>query len=115
MSEHMLPLSEVVQALRAEIVEASKAGSDEAVKFQIGVIEVELTVAAKRDGGIDGKIKFQVLGVGAELGATGKLSSEQIHKIKLQLSAAEVLPDGTRGHLEIGRRPHREKQGGRSE
>ena len=57
-----MPLREAVQALRAEIIEASKASSDEVVKFEIGTIEIELTVLAKREGGLDGKISFSVLG-----------------------------------------------------
>ena len=105
MSEHMLPLGEVVRALREEIIDAAQAGTDETVRFEVGPIEVEFTVVAKREAGPEGKIKFEVFGVGAEVGGGAKFASEQTQKVKINLKPVQVLPDGTRGHLEINRVP----------
>jgi hypothetical protein len=101
----MLPLGEVVRALRSEIIDAATAGVNETVRFEVGPIEVEITVVAKREGGPEGKIKFEVFGFGAEVGADAKFAREQTQKVKLNLTPVQVLPDGTLSHLEISRVP----------
>jgi hypothetical protein len=109
MPEHMLPLGEVVRALRAEIIEAATAAANEAFRFEVGPIDVEFTIVAKREGGPDGKIKFEVFGFGAELGGGAKFAREQTQKVKLNLTPVQVLADGTRGHIEISRAPPRDQ------
>jgi hypothetical protein len=104
-SDHMLPLGEVVHALREELINAAKSGANEIVRFEAGSIEVEFTIVAKREGGPEGKIKFEVFGFGAELGGGAKFAREQTQKVKLTLTPVQVLPDGTRGHLEINKVP----------
>jgi len=111
----MLPLGEVVRALRAEIIEAAKAGENEAVRFEVGPIDVEFTIVAKREGGPDGKIKFEVLGFGAEVGAGAKFARERTQKVKLNLTPVQVLPDGTRGPIEISRVPPADKSPAQTE
>jgi hypothetical protein len=101
----MLPLRDVIRALRAEIIAAVEAGVGEAVKFEVGPIEVEFTVIAKRDGGPEGKIKFEVFGLGAEAGGEYKFASEQAQKVKFQPTAVRPLPTGGRERLEINRIP----------
>jgi hypothetical protein len=105
MSEHMLPLGEVVRALRKEIIDAARCGVSETVRFEVGPIDVELTIVARREGSPEGKIKFEVFGIGAEVGGGAKFSREQTQKVKLNLIPVQVLPDGTRGHVEINKVP----------
>ena len=93
----MLPLRDVIRALRAEIIAAVEAGVGEAVKFEVGPIEVEFTVIAKRDGGPEGKIKFEVFGLGAEAGGEYKFASEQAQKVKFQLTLHKVTQFNPKG------------------
>jgi len=95
MAENMLPLSDVVRALRAEILAGASAGENETILFELGPIDVEFTVVAKREGGPNGKIKFEIFGIGAELGGSAKFASEQTQKIKLNLKPMVQLPDGS--------------------
>jgi len=93
-SEHMLPLGEVLQGLREEIVTAMHSAEDQPVKFELGPIDLEFTVVAKREGGPNGKVKFEVFGFGAELGGDAKFSNEKTQKVKLTLSPVDALIGG---------------------
>jgi hypothetical protein len=101
MSENMLPLRDVVRALRAELLEASATSKYENLRFEVGPIEVEFTVFAKQEGGPEGKITFSILGLGAELGANAKFGRETTQRVKLTLTPSRTLADGTTGQLEI--------------
>lgn len=110
MSESTLPLSDVIRALRAEIVAGSIAAENEIVRFELGPIDVELSVVAQREGGPNGKITFGVFGMGAELGGNAKFASEQTQKIKLNLKPVRLLADGSYGELMINKAPVRESK-----
>jgi hypothetical protein len=110
MSEELLPLSEAVRALRAEIVTAAEAGKAETIRFGLGKIELEFQIVAKREGGSDGKIKFGVLGVGLEIAGSAKFSSEQVHKVKVTLNPVQINRDGAEEEIEISRKPRTTKK-----
>jgi hypothetical protein len=74
-------LADVVANLRAELAEAMKAGEGEELRFELGPVEVELTVAVDREAKPGAKVKFWVL----ELGADTKLGSTSTQRIKLTL------------------------------
>ena len=76
-----LALAEVIAQLRAELAEAISAGTGEDVRFQVGPVELELTVAIEKSGTTGAKVKFWVL----EAGADGKLASTSTQKIKVVL------------------------------
>ena len=103
-SEEVLPLAEVVQALRGEIGRAVDAAGNEQIRFGVGPIEVEFQVVAKREGGPQGTIKFGVLGVGVEVGGSAKFASERTQKVKLSLKPVRVTSDGSEEEIEIFRR-----------
>ena len=105
MAETMLPLQEVVKALRTEIAAAIADGKNEAVQFELGPIDVEFTVVAKREAGPNGKIKFEVFGIGAELGGDAKFASEKTQKIKLNLKPKQRLSNGSLEEILINRTP----------
>lgn len=86
MADELLPLSEVVRSLRAEIINAANIGENEPIHFELGPIELEFTVVAKREGAAGSKIKFSVLGIGAAVEGSGKIASEYTQKVKLTLS-----------------------------
>ena len=81
MPETLLPLYQVIQGLRTELYAAVAAGKNELLTFDLGPIEMEFTVVAKREGGPNGKIKFEIFGIGAELGADAKVGTERTQKI----------------------------------
>jgi hypothetical protein len=80
-----LELKDVVRKLREDLQAAAEEGQGKALKFKIEGIELELKVAAKKEGGPNGGIKFSVLGIGAELGGSAKWAAEQVQTIKLKL------------------------------
>jgi hypothetical protein len=110
MSDDMLPFSEAVRALRAEIIQAVETGKNEKLRFVLGSIELEFQVVAKREGGPSAKIKFGLLGMGMELGASGKFSSEAVHKVKLKLDPIQVGDDGIIEEVTVSKKPGRTRK-----
>jgi hypothetical protein len=108
MPDDVLPLAEVISALRREIVAGAQEGEGADVRFQLGNIDLEFTVVAKREGGPKGSIKFAVLGIGAEVGADAKFAKERTQKVKLTLSPMQRLPDGSYGQVMINRTPEQQ-------
>jgi hypothetical protein len=80
-----LELKDVVRKLREDLQAAAEEGQGQAIKFKLETIELELKVAARKEGGPNGGIKFSVLGIGAEFGASAKWATEQVQTIKLKL------------------------------
>jgi hypothetical protein len=76
-----LELAEVIGQLRAELVTAMAEGEGADLRFQLGSIDVELSVAVTKEVAPGAKIKFWVV----EAGVDTKLSSAATQKIKLQL------------------------------
>ena len=87
-----MPLVDAIQEIRQNLAEAMKRGKADELKFDVGNIELELTMVATREGGGGGKISFGVLGIGAEANLSGKLSDAATHRIKLALKPK--LADG---------------------
>lgn len=87
----MIELSEVIRDLRAELQRAIEAGKDEPLRFGLGDIELEVTVAVERTGGGEAKVRFWIVELGADASATG--TSTQ--RIKLTLSP-QLGPTGAR-------------------
>jgi hypothetical protein len=63
MADESIPLFDAVRVLRTEILRASQTAEGESLQFELGTVELELTVVAKRGGGTDGRLEFHVLGV----------------------------------------------------
>jgi hypothetical protein len=55
-----LALSEVIAQLRAELAEAMRAGENEQLRFELGPVEVELTVGVEKEAKPGAKAKFWV-------------------------------------------------------
>ena len=75
-------LAEAVAQLRREIVASMAAAKDEAVRFQIGAIELELWVQLATKAGVKGEAKWIVVSFGADASA----EHTSTHKIKLTLT-----------------------------
>jgi len=74
-------LAELVGQLRAELTIAMQVGEDADLRFELGPVELELTVAVDKEAKAGAKVRFWVV----EAGADGKVGSSSTQKIKLKL------------------------------
>lgn len=77
----MIELAEVIGELRRELQQAMHAGEGEPLRFELGPVELEATVAVERTGGGSGKVRFWVI----ELGGDAKATQASTQRIKLAL------------------------------
>jgi Trypsin-co-occurring domain 2 len=78
----MIELASVIKDLRGELQSAVEAGKDEPLRFELGPIELEVTVAVERTGGVNGKVSFKVV----EFGADRSKGTTDTQRIKLTLT-----------------------------
>ena len=81
-----LALSEVIAQLRAELAEAMLDGEDEDLRFELGPVEVELTMGVDKEAKPGAKAKFWVL----ELGTEARFAATSTQKIKLTLEPRHI-------------------------
>jgi hypothetical protein len=77
----MIELSEVISELRRELQQAMETGEGQPLRFELGPIELETTVAIEKGGGGGAKVRFWVI----ELGGEGKANQTSAQRIKLAL------------------------------
>jgi hypothetical protein len=77
----MIELGEVIGELRRELQEAMETGEGQPLRFELGPVELEATVAVEKGGGGGAKVRFWVI----ELGGEGKASQSTTQHIKLAL------------------------------
>jgi hypothetical protein len=94
----MLELTEMIRELRRELIEATADGSGQPVRFELGPVEIEATVAVSREAGGSGKVRFWVV----EAGADGKYGEATTQRITLTLHPKTVSADGTTQTALIG-------------
>ncbi|SMD24001.1 trypco2 family protein [Lentzea albidocapillata] len=87
-------LADLIGQLRAELTEAMHAGENEDLRFELGPVELELTVAVTKEAKPGAKVKFWVV----ELGADVSVSSATTQTIKLVLDPRRR---GQTGKVEI--------------
>lgn len=87
-----LELADLVAGLRAELERARLEGASEGLRFEVGPVELELSVITEKKGTVEGGIKFWV--VTAQTG--GELSSAHTQRIRLTLQ-----PRTEKGPLDI--------------
>jgi hypothetical protein len=78
----MIELADVIAGLRRELDTARREGTGKDLRFELGLVELEVSVAVEKSAGGDAKVKFWVV----ELGANGKISSTSTQRIKLTLT-----------------------------
>ena len=74
-------LAQVISQLRQELSAAMREGEGEDLRFELGPVELELTVAVSKEAGPNAKVRFWVI----ELGADATVSSQAIQRITLTL------------------------------
>ncbi|MGQ0717610.1 MAG: trypco2 family protein [Pseudonocardiales bacterium] len=72
-------LAQVIGQLRQELSAALRDGEAEDLRFELGPVELELTVAVSKEAGPNAKVRFWVI----ELGAEGKVGSRATQRITL--------------------------------
>ena len=77
----MIELSEMISELRRELYRAIDSGTDERLRFELGPVEVEVTVGVDSKGTAGAKVRFWVV----ELGGDGELARSSLQRIKLTL------------------------------
>jgi hypothetical protein len=78
----MIELSDVIRDLRAELDSAIKDAPADGLRFELGPIDLEVSVAVERSAGGSAKVRFWVIDLGPEASATR--SSTQRVKLTLQ-------------------------------
>jgi Trypsin-co-occurring domain 2 len=81
-----LELASVVRQLRAELNEALGDAEGERLRFELGPVELSLSVTVAREATPGAKIRFWVV----EAGADAKLSREAVQDIKLVLTPRDM-------------------------
>ncbi|MCX5150331.1 trypco2 family protein [Streptomyces sp. NPDC048550] len=80
----MIELTSVIRDLREELGRAIVAAEGESLRFELGPIELELSVALERSGQAGAKVRFWVV----ESGAEAAVSSVSVQRISLALQPA---------------------------
>ncbi|MEU2872165.1 trypco2 family protein [Streptomyces olivoreticuli] len=73
----MIELANVIRDLREELERAVVAAEGEALRFELGTIELQVSVALERTGHAEAKVRFWVVESGAEA-AMGATSTQRI-------------------------------------
>jgi hypothetical protein len=79
-------LTEALRELRRELTAAMAAGAGEALRFELGPVEIELAVTVSRDAGATAGVNFTVVSAGVK----GDVSTERVHRLKLTLQPKDV-------------------------
>lgn len=87
----MIELSDMIRELRQQLTTALADGEGEAVRFELGPVEVEATVAVSREAGTDAKVRLWVV----DTGANGRYAQAQTQRITVTLTPKAVPGDGS--------------------
>jgi hypothetical protein len=77
----MIELAEVIGELRRELQDVLNAGEGEQLRFELGPVELEATVAVEKSGGGGAKVRFWVI----EVGGDAEVGEVTTHRVKLAL------------------------------
>lgn len=89
-------LASVIRQLRAELNEALADAEGERLRFELGPVQVSLTVTVGREVAPGAKVRFWVI----EAGADAQVSREAVQDIKLVLTPIDTqAPRGLDGRL----------------
>jgi hypothetical protein len=89
-----LELAAVLRQLRAELSEALEDAEGERLRFELGPVDLSLTVTVGREATPGAKIRFWVV----EAGADARISRESVQEMRLVLTPRDMQappgPDG---------------------
>jgi hypothetical protein len=78
-----LELAETMEALRAELAQAVKAGAKADFQFPVTGVQLEFHVGVTKTRGVNGGVRFYVV----ELGGSGDYAREEIQTVTVTLGA----------------------------
>lgn len=85
----MIELASVIRDLRVELQEAVAAADGEMLRFELGPIELEVSLALERSAATGAKVRFWVV----QAGADGKTETTGTQRVKLSLTP-RLAPGG---------------------
>lgn len=85
----MIELASVIRDLRVELEQAVAAADGAALRFELGPIELEVSLALAREASAGAKVQFWVV----QAGADGKIDSTDTQRVKLILTP-RLAPGG---------------------
>ncbi len=89
MSDSTIPLANVIQDLRSELLRATAAAEGQALRFDIDELQLELQVGVTKGGSATasagGGVRFWVLNADSSGQVQGRYESSQLQKITLKL------------------------------
>lgn len=85
-----IEIAELIGQLRSELTSAMDSGSGADLRFELGPVELELTVAVSKEAAPGAKVRFWVVEAGTDL----KVGSSTTQKIKLKLDPRLVGQPG---------------------
>lgn len=86
----MIELADVIQQLRQELDRARRASDLEELRFELGPIDLEVTVGLEKDASAGARIRFWVVDIGAD----GRLSASSTQRIRLTLQPTLTVAAG---------------------
>ncbi|MEI5523614.1 trypco2 family protein [Streptomyces brasiliscabiei] len=86
----MIELSDMIRELRQQLSSALADGADEMIRFEVGPVEIEATVAVSREAGADAKVRLWVV----DAGANGKYAQAHTQRITVTLTPQARTADG---------------------
>ncbi|WP_236047901.1 trypco2 family protein [Streptacidiphilus fuscans] len=93
--EDPIDLADAITAIRDQLVDAAGRGAGADIGFEVGPIELEFTVALKRDARAKGGVRAWVFSVDGEVGE----AYDRTHRVAVTLTPKSRT---TGGSLEVG-------------
>ncbi|MGW1623253.1 trypco2 family protein [Streptomyces sp. NPDC002172] len=86
----MIELYDMISELRRQLIAAAADGDGQTVRFELGPVEVEATVAVTREAGAGAKVRLWVV----DLDSNGTYTQAQTQRVKLTLLPKAVPAGG---------------------
>jgi hypothetical protein len=94
-------LADFVEALRRELRVARDRGEGSDLHFDVGPVELELSLVTTKEAGPEAKVRFWVI----EAGGSAKFSRQQTQRVKLTLSPVDPVGQTSRISDRASERP----------
>jgi hypothetical protein len=91
----MLDLVDVMRDLRTQLIDAMKEAEGEPLRFEVGSVDVELSVAAKQEKTGKAGIRFYVFELGAEVQSGSASTQKLTFNLNPRVAATGASPEIT--------------------
>jgi hypothetical protein len=95
--ERNIPLLEMIQTLRTELTAALNSAKDQALRFRVEEVELELKLQITKERENQGSLKFWVVAAGAKASS----AQQDVHTFKIKLRPKLQGGGGDFGELEV--------------